>query len=87
MGNLPTVNPEKAKELADFCRNAPLESKPVILKVMKEFTGNRISWIKENSPPMVQILKEYPQYLEIPETVSEFYFQYKYISGAISMRD
>lgn len=71
-GDLPTIDNDKAKGLADFCRSTPLESKAAILKAMKEFTGNRVNWIKEKSPTMTQIIKEYPQYIEIPEILSNF---------------
>ncbi|XP_071832159.1 uncharacterized protein [Apostichopus japonicus] len=74
-GDLPTIDNDEAKGLADFCRSTPLESKAAILKAMKEFTGNRVNWIKEKSPTMTQIIKEYPQYIEIPEIISQDFQQ------------
>lgn len=73
--NLPKVTPDKAKELADFCRNAPIGNKAAILRAMKEFTGTRVAWIKDKSPAMSQILKEYPHYLETPEVILQDFEQ------------
>lgn len=67
---LPWVESQEARRLADFCKNLPVESQPAVLSTMKRFTGNRIKWIRENSPPFSEILREYPHYLEIPELVS-----------------
>ncbi|PIK49749.1 hypothetical protein BSL78_13374 [Apostichopus japonicus] len=75
MADLPTVEEDEAKRLSTFCRSAPVESKDAILSAMKKSTGNRMSWIKQDGPSVTEILKQYPQYIEIPELITQDFEQ------------